>query len=127
MNLYTDSICHKSVQLLSTSSASGNQDDGKDQLSPGDRSLHGVCLDMEEFSGLLARVSTYVLWHHLMTQPQRVQTRSLWRADNPKPSVQPAEPSELDKLRPYMDQLIKEDHVKQWKRAQKQGKLRHMQ
>lgn len=82
---------------------------------------------MDEFSELLARVSTFVLWHHLMTQPQRVQTRVLWRNDNPKPAVQPAEPDELDQLRPHMEALLKEDHLKQWKRAAKQGKLNHMQ
>lgn len=78
---------------------------------------------MEEFSELLSRVSTHVLWDRLMTQPQRTQTRVRWRADNPKPAVQPGDNEELIELRPYMEQIIKEDHERQWKRAQKQGKL----
>lgn len=81
---------------------------------------------MEEFSELLSRVSTSVLWFQLMTQPQRVQTRSLWREENPKPAIAPAVPEELLQLRPYMEQLIKEDHIKQWKRAARQGKLKHL-
>ena len=126
MNLYSDSICYKSVQLLNTNRASGQQDQSKEQLSPGDGSFHGVCSDMEEFSELLSRVSTSVLWFQLMTQPQRVQTRSLWREENPKPAIAPAVPEELLQLRPYMEQLIKEDHIKQWKRAARQGKLKHL-
>lgn len=82
---------------------------------------------MDEFSELLARVSTHVLWFQLMTQPQRVQSRVRWRGDNPKPEVEPAVPEELGKLRPYMDQLVKEDHVRQWKWAKKQGKLEHLE
>lgn len=82
---------------------------------------------MDEFSELLARVPTKVLWDHLMTQPQRNQAHRLW---HPKGIDVPAKgvvPDDLRNLRPFMDQVVKDDHARQWEEAEKQGKLGHTQ
>lgn len=106
---------------MKTSNATEHQDCEENEFSPGDRSFHGVCSDMEEFSKLLARVSTKVLWNQLMTQPQRTQAQQRWQQNGG---------SSLDsntELRHYMEQVLMEDHVKQWEEAEKQGKLSHIQ
>lgn len=123
MNLYTDSICDKPVDVLDSDKPDREQQEDQDQLSPSDGSFHGVCTDMEEFSELLSRVSTKVLWFQLMTQPQRTQARHLWCQDNPDATPEPQEPDGIEAFREYSERLIKEEHVHQWETAFKQGKI----
>jgi hypothetical protein len=127
VDFYTDFIRNKPVKFLDSKSPSNQEENQQNQLCPGNGSFHGVCSDMDEFSELLTRVPTKVLWDQLMTRPQQNQA---WQLCNPGGSVVPARGAssdELRSLRPFMEQVIKEDHVKQWEEAAKQGKLRHMQ
>lgn len=82
---------------------------------------------MEEFSELLSRVPTKVLWDQLMTQPQRHQAYHLWKSECSCVPAKGVSPDDLRILRPFMQQVIKEDHVAQWMEAEKQGKLGHTQ
>lgn len=124
VDLYTDSICDKPVQMLDPSESKREQQDNKKQFGPGDGTFgHGVCTDMDEFSELLSRVSTMVLWFQLMREDQRKQCRLRWRIVNLMSTKLPKEPEELELLRPYALKVVKEDHVAQWEKAARDGKL----
>lgn len=127
MNLYTDFIRNKPVKLLKTKSSSGQEKDQQNELCPSDRSFHGVCTDMDEFSELLARVPTTILWNQLMTQPQRNQAHQCWSHTGSGVPAKGVSADDLRSLRPFMEQVVQEDHAKQWEEARKQGKLGHMQ
>lgn len=123
MNLYTDFIRNKPVKLLNSSNTRSNQKNQEDQLSPRDAASHSICADMEEFSELLSKVSTLVIWNKLLRQDQRVEAMRRWQ----EAANRTCEPEHLEMAREHMISSIENDHLRQWEEASKQGKLDHIQ
>lgn len=128
MNLYTDSIRDESLQMLEPNDASGRKDQDQDQLRPGQRFLeeHGDFVDdadMKEFSELLSRVSTKVLWRELMTHQQQLLAKSLWEACNYGGKPKPGDLKNMEDKRIYAEWVLRMDHRQQLETARKKGKL----
>lgn len=110
--------------MLSTDDTQRSQEKDEKQLGVSDGSFEHVDddTDMEEFSRLLARVPTDVLWNNLMTHQQRLMATAAWQAANWGGKTPP--PGEkADPKRQYAEWVLRIDHDRQWEEARKKGKL----
>ena len=81
------------------------------------------CTDMDEFSELLSKVSTDVLWKVLMTSQQRLMAKALWEACNYGGRPKPGDLKHMEKKREYAEWVLRIDHRQQWNKSQKTVKL----
>jgi hypothetical protein len=102
-----------------------DEDQDQNKLSDSDGTFkHGaVADDMDEFSCLLAKVSTDVLWNVLMTQQQRILATALWQACNYGGRPKPQDLVHMEKKRVYAEWVLRIDHQQQWEKAQKRCRL----
>jgi len=100
-----------------------NQDQQKFCNSKGTRFHVDKCTDMDEFSELLSKVSTDVLWKVLMTSQQRLMAKALWEACNYGGRPKPGDLKHMEKKREYAEWVLKIDHRQQWNKPQKTVKL----
>ena len=101
--------------------ASGKKKEDEDQLSPGDRSLEHRSKSpyMEDLSKLLKIVPDKILFWELATRQQRMLARSLWEACNYKGQPKPGQFQDIEPEREYLEWVIRMDHDRQWREAQK--------
>ena len=124
MNFYSDSIVNKPVEMLKPNEAERPQDQDQKQLCVSEGAVHGSYSPYkEEFSELLAKVSTKVLKSELMTQQQRILARALWEACNYGGRPTPGDLKHVEPERMYCEWVLKIDHEQQWKKARKRVKL----
>lgn len=127
MDLYTDSIRDKPMQLLDPNDTDRSQDQDEDKFGPGQRLFeHGDFneeADMKEFSELLSRVSTKVLWKELMTHQQRMLATAFWEACNYGGKPKPGDFKNVEDKRVYGEWVLMIDHARQVEEAKKRGKL----
>ena len=111
--------------MAESADAGRNQDQEQDKLGNCDGTLeHGIeDSDMEEFSCLLAKVSTDVLWNVLMTHQQRIFATALWQACNYGGRPKPQDLVHMEKKRVYAEWVLRIDHQEQREKAKKQAKL----
>ena len=110
--------------MLDTDDAKGAEDHDQQQLCNGNGALHvDACTDMDEFSQLLSKVSTDVLWKVLMTSQQRMMATALWEACNYGGRPKPGDLQYMEKKREYAEWVLRIDHRQQWNKAQKTVKL----
>ena len=100
-----------------------NQDQQKFCNSKGTRFHVDKCTDMDEFSELLSKVSTDVLWKVLMTSQQRLMAKALWEACNYGGRPKPGDLKHMEKKREYAEWVLKINHRQQWNKPQKTVKL----
>lgn len=123
-NFYTDSILNKPVKVLNPDEAQRSQDQDQEQLGVSDVAFHeSYSPYREEFSELLAKVSTKVLKNELMTNQQRMLARALWEACNYGGKPKPGDFKNMEPERLYCEWVLKIDHEQQWKNAKKHVKL----
>ena len=101
--------------------ASGKKKEDEDQLSPGNRSLEHRSKSpyMEDLSKLLKIVPDKILFWELATRQQRILARSLWEACNYKGQPKPGQFQDMEPEREYLEWVIRMDHDRQWREAQK--------
>ena len=110
--------------MLNADDAKGAKDQDQQKLGNGDRSFHvDECTDMDEFSQLLSKVSTDVLWKVLMTAQQRMLATALWEACNYGGKPKPGDFQYMEKKRDYAEWVLKIDHRQQWNKDKKPVKL----
>jgi hypothetical protein len=110
--------------MLHTNNSQGSQDQNQEQLGNSNRPFHKEdCASMDEFSLLLSKVSTDVLWKTLMTQQQRLMATALWEACNYGGRPKPGDLRHMEKKRDYAEWVLRIDHRQQVEKAKKQGKL----
>ena len=110
--------------MLDTNNSQGSQDQDQKQLSDSNWPGHKEeCTSMDEFSLLLSKVSTDVLWKTLMTQQQRLMATALWQACNYGGRPKPGDLQHMEKKRDYAEWVLRIDHRQQVEKAKKQGKL----
>lgn len=111
--------------MAKTADTGRDQDQEQEKLGNGDGTLEHEMesTDMEEFSRLLAKVSTDVLWNVLMTHQQRIFATALWQAANYGGRPKPQDLKHMEKKRVYAEWVLRIDHQEQWEKAKKQGKL----
>jgi len=81
-NFYTDSICHKPVQILGSIDTYGSQNQHQQQFSVRDGATHLERYPfIDEFSQLIADLPTKELLS-LMTNQQKALAKSIWEAEN---------------------------------------------
>ena len=82
LNFYTDSICHKPVQMLGAIEPDRGENQDEQQLCIGDRTSHGKKYPyIEEFSELIQDLSMREL-EDLMTNQQKALAKAIWEAEN---------------------------------------------
>jgi len=101
--------------------ASGKKKEDEDQLSPGNRSLEHRSKSpyIEDLSKLLKTVPDKILFWELATRQQRILARSLWEACNYKGQPKPGQFQDMEPEREYLEWVIRMDHDRQWREAQK--------
>jgi len=101
--------------------ASGKKKEDEDQLSPGNRSLEHCSKSpyIEDLSKLLKTVPDKILFWELATRQQRMLARSLWEACNYKGQPKPGQFQDMEPERKYLEWVIRMDHDRQWREAQK--------
>jgi hypothetical protein len=110
--------------MLDADDAKGAKNNDQQELGNCDRAFHvDACTDMDEFSQLLSKVSTDVLWKVLMTSQQRMLATALWEACNYGGRPKPGDFQYMEKKRDYAEWVLKIDHHQQWNNAQKTVKL----
>ena len=110
--------------MLSTDDAKGAENQDQQKLCNGDWPSHvDTCTDMDEFSQLLSKVSSDVLWKVLMTSQQRLIAKALWEACNYGGRPNPGDFKYMEKKREYAEWVLKIDHRQQWNKSQKTVKL----
>ena len=110
--------------MLHTNNSQGPQDQDQEQLGIRHGLLHKEDgTSMDEFSLLLSKVSTDVLWKTLMTQQQRLMATALWQACNYGGRPKPGDLRHMEKKRDYAEWVLRIDHRQQVEKAKKQGKL----
>ena len=110
--------------MLDPDDAKGAENQDQQKLCNGDRSFHvDECTDMDEFSQLLSKVSTDVLWKVLMTSQQRLMAKALWEACNYGGRPKPGDLKHMEKKREYAEWVLKINHRQQWNKPQKTVKL----
>jgi len=110
--------------MLSANEAQWSENHDQQEFSDGKGAFHGgSCPDMDEFSQLLAKVSTDVLWKVLMTQQQRTLATALWEACNYGGKPKPGDFKNMEKKRDYAEWVLRIDHRQQWNKAGKIAKL----
>jgi len=94
------------------------------ELGNSDVTLHENNIPYKtEFSALLAKMSIKTI-EMLLTQQQKQIAVALWEACNYGGRPKPENMSDMEPLRLYYEWVLRMEHTKQWKIAQKSGKLR---
>jgi hypothetical protein len=110
--------------MLNSDNAKGSEDQDQQKFGNGDGSFHvDACTDMDEFSELLSKVSTDVLWKVLMTSQQRTMATALWESCNYGGRPKPGDFQYIEKKRDYAEWVLRIDHRQQWNKSQKTVKL----
>ena len=110
--------------MLDANDAKGAEDDDQQKFRDCNWPCHvDACTDMDEFSELLSKVSTDVLWKVLMTAQQRMLATALWEACNYGGKPKPGDLKHMEKKRVYAEWVLRIDHRQQWNKAQKTVKL----
>jgi len=110
--------------MLDPDDAKRAEDNDQQKLGNCNLALHvEECTDMDEFSELLSKVSTDVLWKVLMTSQQRLMAKALWEACNYGGRPKPGDLKHMEKKREYAEWVLKIDHRQQWNKPQKTVKL----
>ena len=101
--------------------ANRKEKNNKDQLSLCDRSLEHRDKSpyMEDLSKLLKTVPDKILFQELATRQQRILAKSLWEACNYKGKPKPGQFQDMEPEREYLELVIRMDHDRQWRQAQK--------
>jgi hypothetical protein len=93
------------------------------ELSDCDGTLHDNMVPYKtEFSALLAKMSIKTM-EMLMTQQQKQLAVALWEACNYGGRPKPEDMRNMEPLRLYYEWVLRMENTKQWKNAQKSGKL----
>ena len=110
--------------MLDSDGAKGAENQDQQKLGNCNWALHvEECTDMDEFSELLSKVSTDVLWKVLMTSQQRLMAKALWEACNYGGRPKPGDLKHMEKKREYAEWVLRIDHRRQWNKPQKTVKL----
>jgi hypothetical protein len=111
--------------MLNTDNSKGAEDDDQQKL--------GVCetsprfhennsLYKTEFSALLVKMSIKTM-EMLLTQQQKQLAVALWEACNYGGRPKPENMRDMEPIRAYYEWVLQMENTKQWKIAQKSGKL----
>jgi hypothetical protein len=110
--------------MLNTDNAKRTQNQDQKQLGNSDVALHEDIIPYKtEFSALLAKMSIKTM-EMLMTQQQKQMATALWEACNYGGRPKPENMRDMEPIRLYYEWVLQIEHSKQWKIAQKSGKLR---
>jgi len=106
---------------MATPNTNREEEQNKDQLSPSNRSFEHCDKSpyMEDLSKLLKTVQDKILFQELATRQQRILARSLWEACNYKGQPKPGQFQDMEPEREYLEWVIRMDHDRQWRQAQK--------
>ena len=107
--------------MLDSDEAERTQNQDQEELSISNGPLHGEdeCTDMDEFSELLTKVPTKLLWNELMTYQQRLSATALWQACNYGGNPKPGELRDVEDKRNYAEWVLRMDHRQQHAKAKK--------
>lgn len=105
--------------MLDSDCSQGAKNQDQQQLCIGDGTLHDECTDMKEFSELIARVPTKVLWSELLTHQQRMFATALWEACNYGGKPKPGDLQHMEQKRDYAEWVLRMDHRRQWNNFKK--------
>lgn len=121
MDFYTDSICDKPDKMLNPDNPKRSQDENQKKLGVSDLAHRENVedVDMDEFSQLLARVPSKVLYNELMTHQQRLLAKSLWEACNYGGRPKPGDFKNMEDKRLYWEWVLRMDHRQQRDKAAK--------
>jgi hypothetical protein len=109
--------------MLDTDDSKGAQNQDQKQLGDSDVALHGDnSLYKTEFSALLAKMSIKTM-EMLLTQQQKQLAVALWEACNYGGRPKPENMRDMEPIRLYYEWVLRMENTKQWKIAQKSGKL----
>jgi hypothetical protein len=110
--------------MLDADDSKGTQNQDQQKLGVCNFALHGDnSLYKTEFSALLAKMSIKTM-EMLLTQQQKQMAVALWEACNYGGRPKPENMRDMEPLRLYYEWVLRMEHTKQWKIAQKSGKLR---
>ena len=110
--------------MLDSDDAKRAEDDDQQKLGNCNWALHvEECTDMDEFSELLSKVSTDVLWKVLMTSQERMLAKALWESCNYGGRPKPGDLRYMEKKRDYAEWVLRINHRQQWNKSQKTVKL----
>jgi hypothetical protein len=110
--------------MLDPDDAKRAEDDDQQKLCDGKWPSHvNGCADMDEFSELLSKVSTDVLWKVLMTPQERMLAKALWESCNYGGRPKPGDLRYMEKKRDYAEWVLRINHRQQWNKSQKTVKL----
>lgn len=109
--------------MLDTDDSKGTQNQDQEQLGDSDVALHeNNSLYKTEFSALLAKMSIKTM-EMLLTQQQKQLAVALWEACNYGGRPKPENMRDMEPIRLYYEWVLRMENTKQWKIAQKSGKL----
>ena len=101
---------------MSTINKTRNNNNKKDQFSPGNSSTHrkSCAPDSEEFSKLLKSLPEELLFGELSTYQQRLFAQALWEACNYGGKPKPGNFKDMEPKRDYLEWVLRIDHEQQW-------------
>ena len=101
---------------MSTINKTRNNNNKKDQFSPGNSSTHrkSCAPDSEEFSKLLKSLPEELLFGELSTYQQRLFAQALWDACNYGGKPKPGNFKDMEPKRNYLEWVLRMDHEQQW-------------
>ena len=101
---------------MSTINKTRNNNNKKDQFSPGNSSTHrkSCAPDSEEFSKLLKSLPEELLFGELSTHQERQLAQSLWEACNYGGKPKPGNFKDMEPKRNYLEWVLRIEHEKQW-------------
>jgi hypothetical protein len=109
--------------MLDTDDSKGAQNQDQEQLGNSEVALHEDNIPYRtEFSALLAKMSIKTM-EMLLTQQQKQLAAALWEACNYGGRPKPENMRDMEPVRLYYEWVLKMENTKQWKIAQKSGKL----
>ena len=109
--------------MLDTDDSKGADNQDQEQLGDSNVALHGDNIPYRtEFSALLAKMSIKTM-EMLLTQQQKQLAVALWEACNYGGRPKPENMRDMEPVRFYYEWVLKMENTKQWKIAQKSGKL----
>ena len=109
--------------MLNTDDSKGADNQDQEQLGDSNGALHkDNILYKTEFSALLAKMSIKTM-EMLLTQQQKQLAVALWEACNYGGRPKPENMRDMEPVRLYYEWVLKMENTRQWKIAQKSGKL----
>ena len=101
---------------MSTINKTRNNNNKKDQFSPGNSSTHrkSCAPASEEFSKLLKSLPEELLFGELSTYQQRLFAQALWEACNYGGKPKPGNFKDMEPKRNYLEWVLRMDHEQQW-------------